>query len=197
MNTGGEAMEEGELIRTAVELTKALNRMADEELPGHLAGIVKLHAGIAVGSAFIPIPGADMVAVGANIWTMYVRINKDLELPFGENMIRSLAAGVMTNLGSAAAGYIVAESVLKFVPGLGSIGGAVLMAATIYSITIAAGIVYMKAVTKLLNAKSAHHVSEEDLKAATDEVLKDKNAVRRIIKTAKKNYQETRKAGAG
>ncbi|MEA2561489.1 MAG: hypothetical protein QOH06_2993 [Acidobacteriota bacterium] len=183
-------MDEGHLLKAATELAKEINKAVDEHLPQKLAGIVKLHAGLAVGTAFIPIPGADIAAAAANTWAMYVRINKELQLPFGENATKSLAAGVMTNIASNAAGFMVVASAAKFLPVLGTLGGAAVMAATVYGLTIAAGIVYMKAIAKLLRAKSAHQVTEADLKDAADEVLKDKAAIRSIVKDARKGYEK-------
>ena len=185
-----DRVDRGQLIQAALELSKALNQTADENLPGKLAGIVKLHAGIAVGSAFIPVPGADIVAAASNIWTMYVRINNELELPFAENLIRSIATGIVTNLGAAAAGYMIVGTAFKFIPGLGSLGGAAVMGATIYGVTIASGIIYMKAITKVLNAKNSEQVNEENLKGAVEELLNDKKSVQTILKTAKKGYKE-------
>ncbi len=184
------AKNQGQLFQVAAELAKVLNLAADESLAGKLAGIVKLHAGIAVGSAFIPVPGADIAAAAANIWTMYVRINKELELPFAENLIKSLATGVVTNLGAAAAAYMVIGSAFKLIPGLGYVGGAAVMSATIYGVTVASGIIYMKAVSKLLSAKNDSQVNEENLKTAVDEIMKDKQSVQTMFKTAKEGYKE-------
>jgi uncharacterized protein (DUF697 family) len=185
-------VEQGQLIQAAVELAKALDRVADENLPEKLAGIVKLHAGIAVGSAFIPVPGADLAAAAGNIWTMYVRINKELDLPFAENIIKSLAAGIVTNLGAATVGSMVIGSAFKLIPGLGSLGGTAVICATIYGVTVASGIIYMKAVSKLLNAKNAQKLNEQNLKAAVDEIMKDKESVQTIVKTAKEDYKEAK-----
>lgn len=189
-------MQDNHLVQAAKELTKAMNRVADETLPGKLAGIVKLHAALAVGSAFIPVPVADMAAAAANIWTMYVRINKELGLPFGENLIKSVAAGVVTNLGGAVAGVVVVGSVLKVIPAIGSFGGAVVMGTTIYAITITSGIVYMKAVAKLLTKKSVTQVSEADLTSATSELIGDRQQIKEILKAAKREYRATQKDGA-
>ena len=178
------------LLKAAMELTQALNKKVDEKLPEKLAGIVKTHAAIAVGSAFVPIPGADIAAAAVNIWAMYVRINKDLDLPFAENVIKSIAAGVATNLAGAATAAVVIGSLAKFLPGIGTIGGAAIMATTIYAITIASGIVYMKAVTKLLESKKVGEFTEENLKSATDEVLKDKENLKTIIKEGKEGYKK-------
>lgn len=187
-------MEEGHLIKAAGELAKELDKAVDEYLPQKLAGIVKLHARLAVGSAFIPIPGADIAAAGANTWTMYVRINKELNLPFSENVVKSLAAGVMTNVAAGAAALVVGASAVKLLPGLGTVGGIAVMATTIYALTIAAGIVYMKALTRLLRAKAADQITEADLKGAANDVLKDKAAIREIVKDAKKSYKKSGEA---
>ncbi len=187
-------MEEGHLIKAAGELAKELDKAVDEYLPQKLAGIVKLHAKLAVGSAFIPIPGADIAAAGANTWAMYVRINKELNLPFSENVVKSLAAGVMTNVAAGAAALVVGASAIKLLPGLGTVGGIAVMATTIYALTIAAGIVYMKALTRLLRAKSADQITEADLKDAAHDVLKDKAAIREIVKDAKKSYKKSDEA---
>jgi uncharacterized protein (DUF697 family) len=121
---------------------------------------------------------------------MYVRINKELELPFAENLIKSLAAGIVTNLGAAAASTVIIGSALKFIPGLGSLGGAAVMGATIYGLTVASGIIYMNVVAKLLNAKNAKQFNEENLKAAVDEIMKDKETVQTIFEIAKEGYKE-------
>lgn len=182
-------VEQGQLIQAAIELTQALDRMADVHLPEKLAGIVKTHAGIAVGSAFIPVPGADMVAAASNIWTMYVRINNELELPFAENLIRSLATGVLTNLGAGALAYMVVGSAFKFIPGIGSLGGAAILSATIYGVTIASGIVYMKAVSRLLrNKPQGQQVNEENLRCAIEEIMDDDESVQNILASAKEDY---------
>jgi hypothetical protein len=68
------------------------------------------------------------------------------------------------------------------------------MGGTTYTITIASGIVYMKAITTLLRRDvSVAHATEADLKAATDEVMKDKPAINSILKDAKQSYKDTKK----
>lgn len=183
----------GQLTQVALELVKVLNQAADEQLPGKLAGIVKLHAGIGVGCVFIPVPGADLLAAVGNTWTMYVRINRELELPFTQNLVKSLATGVVSNLASNAAILAVVGfgSALKILPGAGTVASYAVMSATVYGATIAAGYVYMKALAALLKNKSAGQVKEEDLKAAVATVMKDKAAVQSIFKSAKESYKQT------
>lgn len=98
-----QSAREGQLTQAAFELVKAINQVTDENLPGKLAGIVKVHAGIGVGCIFIPVPGADLFAAFGNTWTMYVRINRELDLPFTKNLVKSIATGILSNLASNAA----------------------------------------------------------------------------------------------
>lgn len=191
MIMSSERNDQGQLYQAAFGLAAMMDGFADDHLPEKLSGIVKTHAGIAVGSAFIPVPGADLVAAGTNIWTMYVRINKELDLPFAENVIKSIAAGAATNIGGAVVAYMVVGSALKMLPGLGSVGGAALVGATIYGVTIASGIIYMKAVTKLLESKQGSQINEQNLKVAMDELLDDKESVRQIYNTAKSSYSQS------
>lgn len=182
-------MSDSELMRTAFELAKAVHDSADDHLPGKLAGIVKLHAGLAVGAAIIPVPGADMAAAAANIWTMYVRINNELNMPFAENAIKGIAAGVATNIGGAAAGMLVVGTVMKFVPGIGSVGGAAVMGATIYAVTIVSGIVYMKAITALLRRQNPNDITADEVRAAAEAEMQDKDAIKTILRDVKKGYK--------
>ncbi|NJO98941.1 MAG: hypothetical protein HC764_25545 [Pleurocapsa sp. CRU_1_2] len=68
--------KDGQLFQAAVSLVQALDKAADEHLPGKLSEIVKIHAGIGVGCIFIPVPGADLLAALGNTWTMYLRIKQ-------------------------------------------------------------------------------------------------------------------------
>ncbi|HXA16016.1 MAG TPA: GYF domain-containing protein [Thermoanaerobaculia bacterium] len=185
-------MDEGHLLRSAAELARELDKVVDDHLPQKLAGVVKLHAKVAVGAAFIPIPGADIAAAVANTWTMYVRINKEIDLPFGENIAKSLATGVITNIASNAAALIVLASAAKLLPVLGTLGGAAVMATTIYALTIAAGIVYMKALATILRTKHIQTITEADLKRATDDILKDKASIRDIVSEARETYKTSK-----
>jgi uncharacterized protein (DUF697 family) len=178
----------GDLTKTAAQLVRALNHPTDENLPRHLAEIVERHAGIAAGQAFIPIPGADMTGSAANIRAMYVRINEELKLPFGENIVNRVASRVVTNLAAGIAGLLAMGSALNILPGFGTLAGAAFMGTT-YAITVASGIVYMKALTALARrTSSVEDVSEEDLKTATDDVMRDKKLVQSMIKGNKREH---------
>ena len=129
-------MQTGKL-RSAQKEKRRLHAFANC-LPKEIANVVKTHSKLAVGSAWIPVPGADVAAGAAVIWGMYVRINNKLGIPFGENIMKSIGSGVATNLASYLAMTGVA-SAIKVIPGIGSLGGAILMSASLYAVTLAAG----------------------------------------------------------
>mgnify|MGYP000000196235 FL=1 len=175
------------LLETSYDLLQAMDKTADACLPREITDVVKLHSKLAVASAWIPVPGADMAAGAANIWGMYIRINKNIGVPFGENVMKSIGSGVATNLASYIAMSSVA-SAIKFIPGIGSIGGAVLMSASIYALTLAAGWVYLKALCAVAQKKGANFTAA-DISKAVNTFLKDKSIIKEFINSAKKSYK--------
>ncbi len=176
------------LLEAAFELVKHLDKTADNNLPRAIADVVKLHSKLAVGSAWIPIPGADVAAGAATIWGMYVRINNKLGIPFGDNMMKSIGSGVATNLASYAAMSGIA-SAMKLIPGIGTIGGAVIMSATLYAITLASGWVYLSALSALAEKKGGSFTID-DISKAINDFLKDKSKIKNFINEAKKSYKK-------
>lgn len=181
-------MESHKLIHVANELVKLMDKAADDVLPEEIVEVVKLHSKIAVGSAWVPIPGADVAAGAANIWAMYIRINGKIGLSFKENVMKSIGSGVATNLASYIALSGVA-SALKFIPGVGSIGGALILSASLYAVTLASGYVYLQALCTMARKKGGN-ISGEDLKNAVNDVLKEKEVIKDFIEEAKKDYKK-------
>jgi uncharacterized protein (DUF697 family) len=179
---------DGKLLKSSIKLVQLMDKTADANLPREIADVVKLHSKLAVGSAWIPIPGADVAAGAATIWGMYVRINNKLSIPFGENVMKSIGSGVATNLASYAAMSGVA-SALKFIPGIGTIGGAVLMSATLYGLTLASGWIYLNALS-LVATKKGNTFSASDISKAVNDLLKDKTTIKNFIDEAKKTYKK-------
>lgn len=177
-----------ELFQVAKELVIILDKTADATLPKQIVDVVKLHAKLAVGSAWIPVPGADVAAGAANIWSMYARINGKINIPLKENILKSIGAGVATNLTSYIAVSGVA-SALKFIPGIGSVGGALLMSASLYAVTLVSGWVYLKALC-ITAKRDGANINASDFKIAIDEVLSNKNLIKNLIKVAKNDYSE-------
>ncbi len=175
------------LIQVAKELVIALDKVADDTLPQEIADVVKLHAKLAVGSAWVPIPGADVAAGAVNIWSMYLRINGKIGMKLGESVLKTIASAVATNLASYAA-VLAVGGALKFIPGLGSLGGALVMSGALYAVTLASGYVYLKALTTLLNKKDV--LSEERLQESINSFMKNNSAeIKNFMDAAKKDYK--------
>ena len=136
-------MNDKKLLELAFELVQRLDKVADKNLPQEIVDVVKLHSKLAVGSAWIPIPGADVAAGAATVWGMYIRINNKIGLSFSDNVIKSIGSGVATNLASYIAMSGVA-SAMKFVPGIGTLGGAIVMSASLYAVTLVSGWIYLR-----------------------------------------------------
>lgn len=176
------------LLSAAFKLVKVMDKTADENLPQEIANVVKLHSKLAVGSAWIPVPGADVAAGAANIWSMYVRINGKIDIPFGENVMKSIGSAVATNLASYMAMTGIA-SALKFIPGIGTIGGAAILSASLYAVTLASGWIYLQALCNLAE-KKGNHFSIDDIGKAVGDVLKEKTTIKEFISSAKSSYKK-------
>lgn len=176
------------LTKVAIKLVKLMDMGADAMLPQQIVDVVKLHSKLAVASSWIPVPGVDIAAGAASIWGMYIRINNKIGLSFKENAIKSIASGVATNLASYAVASGVA-SAMKFIPGIGTIGGAVIMSATQYAVTLASGYVYLQALV-FLAEKNGGNIDMSGLSEAINRVLKEKNVLKDFIEAAKKDYKK-------
>ncbi|MBQ0104028.1 MAG: hypothetical protein KBS99_07650 [Prevotellaceae bacterium] len=176
------------LLKTSIKLVNLLDKAADEALPQEIADVVKLHSKLAVASSWIPVPGADVAAGAATIWGMYIRINNKIGLAVKDNVVKTIGSGVATNLAGYAATSGVA-SALKFIPGIGTIGGAIIMSATLYAITLASGYIYLQALT-LLAEKSGGSLDTSQIGNAVKEVLKEKTVIKDFINEAKKSYKK-------
>jgi len=179
-----------DLLDVAKKLVDFLDLIADNTLPQQIVDIVKTHSKLAVASCLIPIPGVDIAASAAAIWGMYVRINNKINIPFGENVMKSIGSGVATNLASYLAVSAVG-SLIKFIPGIGSIGGALIMGAATYAATLASGWVYLTALSKLAEKKKSGGFSASEIKDAVFDVLNNcKSKIKDFIDSAKKSYKK-------
>lgn len=182
------------IINTAKNLANSLDNVTDIALPQDISDIVKLHAKIAAGLAVIPIPGGDTIAAAGNIWTMYVRMNDKLGLKLSSSAIKTIASGVAGNLGAGVAGYLAGGMVAKFLPGLGSIAGAVIDAAVLYSLTLTSAYVYMKALIALAehDGKDFSDIDiETHLSDAINNILsEDKDDINVVMKDARKSFKK-------
>lgn len=191
-------MADSKLFQASWELVKALDKVADKSLPLDISNIVKTHskaaAAASVAAGWIPGAGGTMAvgAAAASIWSMYVRINKKIDLPFTENIIKSLASGIATNLAAYAVATVIGAGIISFIPGIGSVTAAVIAGTTSYALTIASGFVYIKILTNIFKAKQdPTSFSLDDLKDIANETIKTEN-IKEVMKEAKKEYKSNK-----
>ena len=80
-------------------------------------------------------------------------------------------------------------SSLKFIPRIGSIGGAIAMSASQYAITLTAGWIYLKALC-LLAEKQGPKLDMTMLNNAVKDVLSQKALIKSIFEQAKKERKK-------
>jgi uncharacterized protein (DUF697 family) len=194
-------MNNSTLIHAAYELAKTMDKAVDDSLPGDIAGIVKFHSkGAAIsGIASGWIPGAGAVAAVAIsagfVWTMYGRINSKIDLPFTENIIKSVGSGIATNLAAYIAGGIIIPTALSFVPTVGSAAAAIIVGSTCYALTLASGFVYLKVLTRVFKAgKDPTAMTAENLKDVAKNVIENED-IKAVMKEAKKHYKDAKASG--
>lgn len=176
------------IAHAVVDLYKEVDLFGDGEKARELSAVVKQHALAGLGIALIPMGGADLLALAANTWTMYVRINKVLGISFGDNAMKAIASGVIANIAStlpAVALGLAAEGILKWIPGFGTIGGMAIGAAVNVGVMYAAGKVYIKALEKLLN--NGQPLTEDNIAATAKDTAKEKGFVSQVYQEGKEH----------
>ena len=179
-----------ELYDAAVALVAVLDKTAEQLLPQEIVDVVKLHSKVAVGSAMIPVPGADAAAGAVNIWTMYGRISSKVGISIKENKLKTIGSGVLTNLASYMA-IVGVGSALKAIPGVGTLTGTAMMMASLYAVTLASGYVYVKALTLLAN-KGDGDIDINQIDSAVKEILSNKEVIKNFIKAAKSDFKDNK-----
>jgi len=124
---------------------------------------------------------------------MYVRINNKIELPFSENVIKTVASGIVTNLAAGVIGGLVMSTALSFLPGIGNVGASVVVGGICYAVTLTAGFVYLKTLTIIFKGKAdPTTLTAEDLKGIAKSVVENED-IKSVMKEAKKEYVASEK----
>ena len=164
------------VLRAARTLLVTINKLSDEALPVKIASSCKQCAMVSAVAAFfigwLPVAGAGLAALVSAIavWTMYVKINAAISLPFSSNLLKSILIAVGTNLLAYWLTVVVA-TVISFVPFLGSIVSMIVMSVATYAVTLSSAYVYLNILAKMFG-------KEHELKPV------DMAAVRRVVRPA-------------
>ena len=185
------------LLEAAIELGKTLDKQVDNLLPNKIANIIKFHskgaAASAVAAGWVPGAGSTIaVTISAGfIWTMYAKINNAIGLKLSDNILKTLASGVATNLMAAYAGGWLISTIISFIPGIGNLGASVIIGATCYALTLASGYIYLKIMTELLSKEgkeNLQNLNQEKLKYEAEKIIQS-NEIKEVLEKAKKEYK--------
>lgn len=167
-------------------------KMIDQLGEPRIREIMRLHAGIGAGIAFVPIPFVAVPAMLGNVYTMYARINSQLGIKFSENIIKSVGGMLTANIASFGVGIAACE-VVKFIPIIGTIGGAAAEAAINFALIKVQGELYCQWLKSLCkeNAIGADgQVNERTAKTTMEQVIENAD-IGEMIKEAKKEARST------
>ena len=121
----------------------------------------------------------------------------DLGISIKDNILKSLASAILTNILASAGSLILmlsASFLLSFIPGLGSAGAIVIDGFIGYITVFASGVLYIKVLTKLFKAGKGFNIAESEVNDVADDVIKDSD-ISEILKEGKEAYKEDKKAG--
>lgn len=194
-------MSDHALVHACKGLLEAMDKGVDDILPADIADIVKFHskgaAIAALGAAWFPGAGgtAAILASAGFIWSMYGRINHKIGLSLSKNILKSVAAGISTNLVAYAFGSVVLSTAFSLFPGLGSIAASALMAGVCYALTLGSGYVYLNVLTRVLKAgKAPSSLTAEEFKKVAKQVAAEEN-IKKVMAEAKKEFKAAKARG--
>lgn len=106
----------------------------------------------AVGAS--PIPGSDAPLIAAVQSGMIYKINSEFELDTSTSKTTSVVAGILGITAVAQVGKAVVSNALKFIPGVGSLIGGAISAATAVALTQAVGHAYIQVLVSYYNKET-------------------------------------------
>ncbi|GHR24954.1 hypothetical protein VN1250_06560 [Helicobacter pylori] len=113
--------------------------------------IIHVAAGVAGAAGLIPIPFSDALAIAPIQAGMIYKMNDAFGVKMKDSVAASLITGLLGVTAVAQVGRTLVNGLLKFIPGVGSVVGAVISGTTAAIITKGIGFAYLKALKKCFN----------------------------------------------
>lgn len=154
-------------FNTATQISNIVNtfsEMNQEEKAQKANDVIKNHIGFAASAGLIPIPGADLAAVTAVQLNMLRQLANLYDIKFMENIGKNIITAIA---GSSIAR--VAASLVKIIPGVGTVVGEMSMAAMSAASTFALGKMFARhfangGTLENFDLRSSKKVYDEELK---------------------------------
>ena len=180
-------MENKFIKQSAEELLERLGQK-DENKENEIISLVNKHSLIAAGAGWVPFPFLDIALVVGNVWTTYAAINKVLGISFSQNLMKSIGSGIVANL----SGSILSQallSLLKLIPGLGTISASLMLTAANYAICSTSGYVYLRALSAIAKEDGKIDPNEPGFKKKFRRHANDlKEEAKRVKDESQKDY---------
>ncbi len=113
--------------------------------------IIHVASGAARSVGLIPIPFSDVLAIAPIQAGMIYKMNDAFEVKMEDSVATSLITGLLGVTAVAQVGRTLANGLLKFIPGAGSVVGAAISGTTAVIITEGIGFAYLKVLEKCFN----------------------------------------------
>lgn len=155
-------------------------------------------AATGVGSGMLPAVGSIVASAAsvAAIWTMYVKINKHLGISVKDNILKSLASAILTNIIATAGSFLLAligAAILSLIPGV-NYASTIIYGTLAFVSVYASGLLYIKILTKVMRAKKTLDSTDIDLDKLAKDTVNESN-VSDILKEGKEMFEQTKKDG--
>jgi len=172
---------------------QAIDHVGSKVLPEEIAAIAKRHSVLAAGTAWVPIPGASAAAEIANIWLMFKQINDALGLELSKHKLKTLASGIVAELGAWVLIRVGVVNLLKFIPCVGTASSGVLGMALYASLTYTTAYVYLKMISRLA-ADDLMAMDAEALKAEAETCMEySRDEIEAVWKDAKSEFRDLKR----
>jgi uncharacterized protein (DUF697 family)/predicted GTPase len=135
----------------------------------HARMIVAGAAASAAGIGAVPIPFADAALIIPIQIGMVAGISATFGLSLPEGFLSSLIASMVTGTGATMTGRAIVSSLLKFVPGVGSIIGGAISATTAAAVTTAFGEAYIRSLETLFKRRQGEPPTAEEILSTVKE----------------------------
>ncbi len=195
------------LAKCFQELSRITNDAIDNSRIKNIKEAINAHAvmsAVAGGATAVLPGGAAVVATVVQtgfVWSLYVKISKELGISIRENKLKFIASAALTNI-TANAGMLIAghaaATLLSFIPGFGSATSVIVEAMIGYVIIYVAAILYLQFITRLFKANNGRcnlsSMSDDELKNGIKKVSSEIN-MKEAIDEGKQAYNKAKKNG--
>ncbi|GAA7425289.1 hypothetical protein MM0353_08150 [Helicobacter pylori] len=134
-----------------LSIQKANIRARKQAMIDESKTIIHVASGAAGAAGLIPIPFSDALAIAPIQAGMIYKMNDAFGMDLDKSVGASLVAGLLSVTAVAQVGRTLVNGLLKFIPGVGSVVGAVISGATAVAITEGIGFAYLKALETCFN----------------------------------------------